>query len=457
MKHRMRSVTTQTVIILLVALLIADAMFAYAMLRHSRQSMTEMVHERMLDLADTAADLIDGDVLEALTAADQNTAEYLRIYDTLARFKQNITLDYIYTIRSHSDGSFTFIADPAEDASGFGTPVVATDALRRAAAGESAVDSVPYTDEWGSFYSAYSPVFDSRGQVAGIVAVDFNANWYDAQLAESTRTILITTVISLIVGAAIALLATGSMRRRFRELNGELSRMATDMEGLTRELAEGKETPPASAPAPMPQAKNGGDDLAPLMEKIRLMHGELHDYITYAKEQAYIDPMTGLGNKTAYLEMLKASEPHFADGSAEFAITIFDIDDLKGVNDNYGHEIGDGVIAACGDLIRNSFGPDHTYRIGGDEFIVVRAGAGETEIAKWSAILEAEIRRFNDAGGKDGLPISLSWGSAVYDPAVDADFRSVFKRADEAMYCKKSEHYGSGNVRSRSAQPAALS
>ncbi len=439
-RRRTQSLTTQAVIILLAALLLADAMFGFVMLRHSRNSMTAMVHERMLDVADTAASIINGDDLAALTAADEGSEAYLRIYDTLLRFARNITLDYIYTVRCHPDGTFTFIVDPAEDATGFGTPVVATDALRSAAGGVSAVDDKPYTDIWGSFYSAYSPVFDSAGRVAGVVAVDFNADWFDAQFADSTRTILLVSALSLVLGVLIALLATGRLRRRFRELNGELSDLAADMEGLTREIEESKEDAPAPD-APPPAAPDERDELAPLMEKIRQMHEELRGYIAYAKEQAYVDAMTGFGNKTAYLEMLKASEPHFSDGTAAFTLTIFDINDLKGVNDNYGHEVGDQVISDCAEAVRAAFGDDHAYRIGGDEFIIVRAHAGELDLAKWEAALEAEIRRRNAEIAGRAPEISISYGSAIYDPETDADYRAVFKRADEAMYRMKNEFY----------------
>ncbi len=57
-----------------------------------------------------------------------------------------------------------------------------TDALYQASLGKPSVDKVPYEDSWGRFYSAYSPVFDSNGKVAGIVAVDFSADWYDKQI-----------------------------------------------------------------------------------------------------------------------------------------------------------------------------------------------------------------------------------------------------------------------------------
>ena len=74
------------------------------------------------------------------------------------------------------NGNFSFSVDPAPDDPGeFGAPVVYTEALYKASLGIPSVDEVAYTDAWGRFYSAYSPVFNSNGKVAGIVATDFSA------------------------------------------------------------------------------------------------------------------------------------------------------------------------------------------------------------------------------------------------------------------------------------------
>ncbi len=66
-----------------------------------------------------------------------------------------------------------------------------------------------YEDEWGRFYSAYSPVFDSHGKVGGIVAVDFSAEWFDRQLAREMTTTLVMIVVSLVIGAGITEMSMG--------------------------------------------------------------------------------------------------------------------------------------------------------------------------------------------------------------------------------------------------------
>ena len=84
------------------------------------------------------------------------------------------------------------------------------------------MDEIPYTDRWGEFYSAYSPVFDSSGNVAGVVAVDFAVEWFDSQLSAQTRSTissyLIILIFCLLVGGILALLTV----RPFVRQQGEL-------------------------------------------------------------------------------------------------------------------------------------------------------------------------------------------------------------------------------------------
>ncbi|MDO4989135.1 MAG: hypothetical protein Q4E45_01385, partial [Eubacteriales bacterium] len=150
-----------------------------ALMQQSRRAMKTLIDERMLDVVNTAAAMLDGDVLDRLRAEDKGSPEYQAVLNTLVVFRDNINLAYIYYVRDMGDGTFTFGIDSDPIAPGeFGSPVSYTDALARAGKGTPSVDETPYEDEWGRFYSAYSPVFDSSGKVAGVVTVDFEAAWY---------------------------------------------------------------------------------------------------------------------------------------------------------------------------------------------------------------------------------------------------------------------------------------
>ncbi len=178
----------------------------------SKRSMLTLIQNRMLDISNTAADMLDGDELKDLKKEDKGTAEYQKVNDTLAYFQNNIDLKYIYCVTAKGDKEFVFSVDPTiEDPGIFGEPVVYTDALYAASRGTPSVDEEPYSDDWGRFYSAYSPVFDSDGNVAGIVAVDFDAEWYDRQFRKQTVSILVNCIASVIIGLIAVFFVTGKL------------------------------------------------------------------------------------------------------------------------------------------------------------------------------------------------------------------------------------------------------
>lgn len=248
MKKREISMTTKTLIVLSALLLVADVILSSVLLKRSNALMRTMINERMLDISKTAADMLDGDALKHLTVGEEDTAEYKSIYNALRLFQDNIDLEYIYTVRDMGNGAFTFLIDPAEEnASEFGELVKVTPALKNASLGTSAVDAEAYEDSWGRFYSAYSPVYDTQGKVAGIVAVDFNAEWYDSQVTRYAGTVLISSVLSFCVGALIVVAVASRQRDHIRLLNAELSELKKEPGAKEKEHSPESET---DVPAP---------------------------------------------------------------------------------------------------------------------------------------------------------------------------------------------------------------
>ena len=189
----------------------------------SKTALKELIDNRMLDITNTAAKLINGDKLRDLSADDKETEAYKKINDTLAAFHGDVDLKYIYCIRDMGGKRFVFTVDPTiKDPGKFGDPIAYTDALYKASMGTPATDDESYSDDWGRFYSAYSPVFDSSGRVAGIVAADFSADWYEEQIATQRRSIEVFIMFS----ALICLLLMWLVARRTRALEETLH--ATD-------------------------------------------------------------------------------------------------------------------------------------------------------------------------------------------------------------------------------------
>ena len=208
MRDRIRSKQrSKYVVLVILFLLIVTISLGYMLERQSRSSIITLMQTRMLDTANTAAAMINGDILESVTPEDKGTEGYESVMKTLTYFQDNVDLKYIYCIRDMGDGKFTFGLDPTvEDPGEFGSEIVYTDALNKASKGTPSVDETPYKDAWGTFYSAYSPVYNSQGKVAGIIAVDFSAEWYNRQLASLTRTTIIVAILSLLAGVIIAII-----------------------------------------------------------------------------------------------------------------------------------------------------------------------------------------------------------------------------------------------------------
>ena len=237
MKVRKLSLTLQILIINIVILLVSTIVLGTTLTVMSENTMVILVKQRMIDIANAAAASLDGDVLEALEDGDQETDPYLDALNTLGIFRDHTDLEYIYCMEQTGNESFIFTvdADPEEPAD-WGDPVEVTEALLIAGAGTAAVDDKPYSDEWGNHYSAYSPVRNSSGKVAGVVGVDFSAEWYDTQVAHLVRTVILLSVVLLAFSILAILLLTARIKKGFRALNDKLSDLADGSGDLTKKI-----------------------------------------------------------------------------------------------------------------------------------------------------------------------------------------------------------------------------
>ena len=210
MSHR-NNLSTKIILMVEFILLISSILFCSVSIYRSRVAIRRSIQQRMLDIANCAAGSVNGETMKNLTEDQVGSVSYNKIYDTLAVFRDNVELEYVYCIKEAEPGHFIFTIDLDQvSPASYGDNVKYTDALAKAATGVASVDEVPYTDSWGEFYSAYSPVFDADGKVVGIVAVDFSSDWFDGQLAEQTKSTVVSYIVilifSLFVGAVLAVL-----------------------------------------------------------------------------------------------------------------------------------------------------------------------------------------------------------------------------------------------------------
>lgn len=148
------------------------------------------------------------------------------------------------------------------------------------------------------------------------------------------------------------------------------------------------------------------------------------------QELAYTDAMTHLGNRTAFLELQEQPLVH----GASIICIIIDINNLKTVNDTWGHQEGDRLICDAAECIRQVFdGIGNCYRIGGDEFTVILKDIPEEEAVQRLMMLEQYIQTKNLTRS---FPFSVACGYAA-DSGTGYSLKDLFAEADSRMYQKK--------------------
>ena len=153
------------------------------------------------------------------------------------------------------------------------------------------------------------------------------------------------------------------------------------------------------------------------------------------KELARRDELTGTKNKTAYAEFERLIQEEI-DNKADdlsFAIVVCDLNDLKKINDQYGHQAGDEYIKYSAEILCDIFVHSPVFRVGGDEFVVFLR---YKDYNSREMLINTAYRKINEnLSDKKGPVIAV--GISEYEPGSDSTVADVFERADRKMYENK--------------------
>ena len=150
------------------------------------------------------------------------------------------------------------------------------------------------------------------------------------------------------------------------------------------------------------------------------------------------DPLTNVNNRMAYedkeniIQSQINSEPDF-----EFAMAMFDVNNLKMINDSQGHEAGDEYLIRACHLICDVFKHSPVYRLGGDEFVAVLTGEDYDRREENMQAINEKMSPYSDTLPLPEDYVSLACGLAVFNADTDLSVADVINRADEDMYKDK--------------------
>ena len=305
--------------------------------------------------------------------------------------------------------------------------------------------------DWGWLCTDAKPVYSSDGECVCIVGCDIGM---DDVMAER-RSLLLLLVAGTVVLASVIL--TAAVLFINRSVVNPLRTMTDEMKKFTPSEKLGYEEAGV-----MDIDIHSHDEIEEIYEGIRGMEiniiDHLHDMVALQEEnekvehdlrdreeqidqlsiETYTDALTGVGNKAAYIKKMDELNRQMKENpDLEFALVMVDMNNLKQINDEYGHRSGDQYIQGCCHMVCDAFKHSPVFRIGGDEFVVILL---DRDYADRKAIFRRLTEDFKKSYGREDLSPWLRYSAAVGMAERAADDNTaelVFRRADKAMYSDK--------------------
>lgn len=306
----------------------------------------------------------------------------------------------------------------------------------------------------GYLLTYFRPVMNRAGEYQCHVCVDFSMDKIHDQ--DVSFIISILEVLSIAVGLVL-LIDINMIRRR---VTGPINKMVQHIKGFTYETEADR-----FLNVQIMEELNisTGDEIEDLYREFMSVMKESLFYRTSLnrakndiqnKENqigqisatAFKDVLTGVGSHAAYDKAIEQLAKEIAEKKAQFAIVMADINNLKYVNDTYGHEMGDRYIRGCSAIICGIYKHSPVYRVGGDEFVVILKNEDyASRLLRLTKIREAFVGAYHQPDKEEWERYSASIGMAEFGPS-DESAEQVLKRADKAMYEEKmafKKKYGS--------------
>jgi len=171
------------------------------------------------------------------------------------------------------------------------------------------------------------------------------------------------------------------------------------------------------------------------------------------EQKLLFDDLTGLYNRRGFMH-LAAQQLKIAQRARREQLLIYaDLDDLKFINDTYGHPEGDRVLIDAAVILKETFREsDILARLGGDEFVVLAINVTPGNDSAMGARLSENLAAFNASIDRE-YAVSLSWGMAMFNPDQPCSLEELIQQADRNMYDLK--HNKTDGEPGKSNQPGS--
>jgi len=162
---------------------------------------------------------------------------------------------------------------------------------------------------------------------------------------------------------------------------------------------------------------------------------QLHDTL---KREASHDPLTRLNNRRLFLERIQQEVVRAGGANESFSIVFLDVDELKRINDTYGHLAGDALLREVSNALMDAVrGEDVVARYGGDEFVVLLPATPASAATSVAQRISDGIARHRFMAGRELLQIpGVSLGVATF-PRDGATAEELLASADATLYREK--------------------
>ena len=456
MQQRMRAFG----ILITVLLSLALGFQAYLI---SSSTVTRQFNARLRGIVTNIRHNVDAEDLWECVQSGEESEKFREIQPMLNQMVDDYEAKYLYLCIPLDDGKGTMrnvASSVSTDERWYGDPTVLpllydSDAytarqLRPYLKAWSAGPSFSYFfnhSDYGSCYTACVPIVTKAGNRVCLCCADVEAS----EVVDAiVLPVFVTVVISLLVGLILSLVLRGWVQRHVLD---PVSALEESTHYFALKSHDQKD--PEMLEYFPPDIQNN-IELASLAESIQKMTRDMKDYVEdifsaqswarRAQEEAigmsrlaYQDALTHMKSKAAYDEKRAELEQAIVCGEARFALVMVDLNNLKKINDHWGHENGNRYLIGSSKIIGDVFRHSPVYRVGGDEFVAVLQGEDYDER---EALMRQLAERFQAASERTEVQpwerYSAAYGLAEYSGAPEDSVEDVYRLADERMYeCKK--------------------